>query len=342
MVPEILLYAVMTLALAVYIVLGGSDFGTGAWEALVGRRDGPRGRALLAGSIGPVWEANHVWLIFLIVTLFAGFPAAFGGLFRALWLPLLIALLGIVFRGAAFAFRHYQPVRGAGQAAWRAAFAASSVTASFFIGASAGAVASGRLGVGADGSFHGDYFAGWLTPAALAAGVLSIATNLWTSSVFLAREAARAGEPALSRAWRRRALAATLAWTALILAAMTAIGSLAPDLARKFSPLTRSLACLSLGGMLATFVFLLFRRRTAAASCVFVGVIAMALSYGVSHYPMLVPPGLTVQAARAPAAVLWTMLAVIGAGAFILVPSLLGLFWLFKISRHPAPLKPRL
>src|SRR5438552_804125 len=129
------------LGITLYAVLGGADFGAGVWEFNTALRASERERRLIERAIGPVWEANHVWLIFVIVSMFSSFPTAFVALSRALWLPLLLALVGIVFRGAAFAFRSHAVAAARQQEVWGAVFALASTAAPFFLGAAVGAVA---------------------------------------------------------------------------------------------------------------------------------------------------------------------------------------------------------
>ena len=146
--PDDLLLIVMLSALTVYALLGGADFGAGVWEFITVLRASDKERQHIYKAIGPVWEANHVWLIFVLVILMNGFPLAFAALSRALWLPLLMALCGIVFRGASFAFRSYGQESYRERKLWEAVFAIASTATPLFLGASAGAVASGKLARG--------------------------------------------------------------------------------------------------------------------------------------------------------------------------------------------------
>ena len=132
---DLILLGIVVLALTLYAVLGGADFGAGVWEFNTALQSSEQERSLIYRVIGPVWEANHVWLIFVIVAMFSAFPPAFAGICRALWLPLLLALTGIVFRGAAYAFR-VQLLDSQRQAArfGNAVFALASTAAPFFLG----------------------------------------------------------------------------------------------------------------------------------------------------------------------------------------------------------------
>src|SRR6476661_7161845 len=164
---------VLWLGVTTYAVFGGADFGAGFWDLVSGRGEqAERSRGLIAAAIGPVWEANHTWLIFDLVILWTAFPAAFAAIMSTLFVPLSLAALGIVLRGAAFAFR---PV-AAGLSARRAAgavFAASSVVTPFFLGTAAGAIAGGRVTLGAGPP---DLFGSWLNPTSILVGALAVAS----------------------------------------------------------------------------------------------------------------------------------------------------------------------
>ncbi len=140
--PEAIILVILWSALTLYLLFGGADFGVGVWEVNTALQATERDRNLLYKAIGPVWEANHVWLIFFIVVMHAAFPRAYAALGQALWVPLLIAIVGIVFRGAAYAFRSNLLGRSEQRAIWEAVFAVASTVAPFFLGAAAGAVAS--------------------------------------------------------------------------------------------------------------------------------------------------------------------------------------------------------
>jgi cytochrome d ubiquinol oxidase subunit II len=214
---------VIFVGLAAYTVLGGADFGAGLWDLSRDRAQ----RDLVARAMAPVWEANHVWLIFVVITLFTGFPGAFGALSRALVAPVSIALLGIVLRGAAFVFRQYgapdggAPVRGT--ALWGRVFAVSSLVTPFAFGTAAGALAGGTLR--ADGS--AGLWQPYLTPLPLLAGLLAVVCCAYLAAVYLSRDAERIDSPALVSRFRRRALTTGVLAGALALAALPLLRSVA-------------------------------------------------------------------------------------------------------------------
>src|SRR3954453_21187431 len=198
---------VLLLAIVCYVVLGGADFGTGLWDLTAGGADrGARPRRLIDHAIGPVWEANHTWLIFCLVLLWSGFPTAFSAIMTTLYIPLGIAALGIVLRGSGFAFRKVS-MRTAEQRLNGVAFAFSSVITPFCFGAVAGGIASGR----GPSTGSGDPVTSWLNPTSVLGGVLAVLTCSYLAALFLTADAQRAGAPDLARWARRRAIGAAVA-----------------------------------------------------------------------------------------------------------------------------------
>jgi cytochrome d ubiquinol oxidase subunit II len=332
--PEAVLLVVVWLALTLYVLLGGADFGAGIWEVNTALQARDDERALLYRAIGPVWEANHVWLIFVLVTLHAAFPPAFAALSRALWLPLLLALGGIVFRGGAFAFRTYTVGARRQQALWGALFAAASAAAPFFLGAAAGAVASGRLLVTPQGGFTGSYLDDWLSPVAIFNGFFTVGICAYLAAVYLAREARRGADAALLELWRRRALATGIWMGALSLAGLALLATELPALWHGFAARAWPLVALAVVAGVGSLLALWYRRLTAAVAAAALTVGSVIWGWGVAQYPALVPPSITLQVAKAPDAVLWAMIVGISLGMVLLVPSLWWLMVLFKGHPH--------
>src|SRR5438034_4250973 len=203
-----------------YAVFAGADFGAGVWSLLSGSGDrGRRPRELIDWALGPVWEANHVWLIFAVVVLWTGFPSAFEAVFSTLFIPLSLAALGIVLRGSGFAFQHTAR-RAGGQALAQRLFGLASVLTPFFMGTVVGAVAGGRVPVG---NAAGDAVTSWLNPLSLVIGALFVATSAYLAAVLLVSDAHRAGAPDLERYFTNRAIVAAVAAGALALAGMFAL-----------------------------------------------------------------------------------------------------------------------
>ena len=297
-----------------YAILGGADFGGGVWDLLAA---GPRRNAqrrLIATTMGPVWEANHVWLVFVLIGLFSGFPVAFGALARMLAVPLAVALLGIVLRGAAFVFRQYG---GAPADGWGRVFAIASTLAPVSLGYCAGAVAVGGTG----GAFP------------VAAGVLALACCAYLAAVFLCRESVVRGGPNrgtdLASDFRRRALGSAVVAGASAALALPVLAHDAPGLASDLVSGAPVLVALSAAGGVGSIAALAARRYRTARGFAAVAVGAMVAGWGVAQHPVLVPPALTVPQAAAPAQTLPVTLGVLIAGFAVTVPALVLLFWVF-------------
>src|SRR3954454_7026298 len=193
----------MFLGVIVYALLGGADFGSGFYDLTAGGGEGgARLRTLVDHSIGPVWEANHVWLIYILVIWWTGFPTAFAAAMSTLFIPMALALAGIVLRGATFAFRKYAATLPQARL-FGAVFAGSSLISPFFLGTVAGAIASGR--VPAEG--YGNRLDSWLNPTSLVGGCLAVASCVFLAGVFLTADASRSGDTSLADGLRGRTLA---------------------------------------------------------------------------------------------------------------------------------------
>lgn len=327
--------AILWLALTAYVVLAGADFGGGVWDLLA---TGPRAREqrrAVAEAMGPVWEANHVWLIFMIVGLFTAFPMAFGILSEALYVPFTIALIGIVLRGAAFAFRAHGREAVGEASPWGVAFGAASVVAPFFLATAVAAVASGSIQVSA-GRLISDYTAGWTTPFALVLGLFAVSMCAYLAATYLTVETE--GTP-LEGDFRRRAIAAGLVSGALALASLAVAGeagrALLIALLGRGSPL---LAVALINGPIA-LAAVWFSRPRIARVAVAAQVVFVLWAWVVGRGDYLIYPDLTINAAAAPSSTLTALLVVTAVGMVFLLPSLVLLFRVFK-SRNPAAAIP--
>ena len=315
--------AVLILGLTAYAVLGGADFGAGFWDLTAGgAQRGARVRGLVKRSMGPVWEANHVWLIFVLVILWTCFPPAFAAIMDTLYVPLFLAAVGIILRGSAFALRGEAATVGEARALG-ATFAASSVVVPFCLGAAVGAVAAGEVPVGA----AGDSIASWTGPTSLLAGTMAVATGAFLAAVFMAGDAVRSGLPDLVAAFRRRALGSGVVAGGLALGGLAVVNSDAPEL---YEGLTSDagLVCVIASGLagLATLA-LVWRGRFGAAryvAAVAVGSILVGLAAAQS--PDILPGALTLEAAAAGNGTLVATLVSVAVGLCFLVPSLVLLF----------------
>ncbi|MDQ1669739.1 MAG: cytochrome bd ubiquinol oxidase subunit [Actinomycetota bacterium] len=321
------LLGVMWVGLTAYVLFGGADFGGGLWDLTAGgARRGQASRKLIEHSIGPVWEANHVWLIFVIVMLWTGFPAVFAAVASTLYIPLTLAALGIIGRGAAFAFRKVSTELWL-QRLFGATFAVSSVLTPFFLGAVAGAIASGRVPLGIAA---GDIWRSWWNPTSVVTGLLSVAVAAYLAAVFLTRDATRHA-PALAEVFRRRALGAGVAAGALSAVGLVVLRADAPAL---FDELTHGrglvLAVFSAASGVVSLGLLAARRYVAVRVSAALAVAGVLWAWGAAQYPTLLPPEATVAEMRADAAVLDATLLVLAVGAVIVVPSLGWLYVLFQ------------
>ena len=325
-----------------YAVFGGADFGAGFWSLLAGgERRGRRPRELIDWAIGPVWEANHVWLIFVLVVLWTGFSSAFEAVFSTLFIPLSLAALGIVLRGAGFAFQHTARAHR-GQITATALFGLASLLTPFFMGTVIGAIAGGRVPVG---NATGDAVTSWLNPLSLVIGALFVATSAYLSAVFLVSDARRAGAPDLERYFSVRALAAAVICGGLAAGGLIALHSDARDV---FDGLTGDALPLVIVSLLCGVgvIVLLRRRARRGARVLAVGAVAAVIwGWGFAQHPYLLPPELTISDAAAPAATLNAILIVAGIAVLLVLPSLALLFTLVQRNlveetARPAPPDP--
>ena len=327
MTPADLLAGALLAALVLYALLGGADFGGGVWDLLA---TGPRKaeqRRLVEEAIGPIWEANHVWLILAVVLLFTGFPSAFAAMSIDLFLPLFALLAGIVLRGAAFTFRTYDRPDPAVRVRWGLVFSISSIVAPLVLGTIVGALASGRLVAATRGR---DPLA-WLAPFPLATGLLATALFAFLAACYLAVEA----EGALRDDFRRRALGAG---AAVFLSALLAAALSWREAPLVFAGLTRrgfsAPLHLATAAAAVTALWALLRRRVRLARAAAAAQAALIVAgWGASQYPYLVVPDVTLASAAAPDATIVPVLFALAAGAVLLFPALYLLFRVFKGER---------
>jgi cytochrome d ubiquinol oxidase subunit II len=313
--------------LTAYALFGGADFGGGWWDLLAGgaRRGEPQ-RLLIEHSIGPVWEANHVWLIFVLVTLWTGFPTAFAAIMSTLYVPLTLAAFGVILRGSAFAFRKSVSEVSL-KRLFGATFALSSVLTPFFLGTVAGAVASGRV---PPGNAAGDAVRSWVNPTSLLGGTMAVGVCAYLAAVYLCADARRDGHDDLAEWFRRRALV-----TAVVVGAVAFAGIfvLRADAPRLFHGLTgRALPLMAVSALagLASLVLLARRRYNVARVTSALAVTAVLWGWGAGQYPYLLEPSYTVRLAAAPASTLRPLLVTLAVAAALVVPSLALLIAMFQ------------
>ena len=325
---ELLVAGALLVSLTFYVLLGGADFGGGVWDLLARGPRAAQQRDLIADAIGPVWEANHVWLILVVVVLFTAYPSAFATISTALHIPLLLMLIGIVLRGSAFTFRTYDDRADHVQQRWGRAFAIPSMVTPVLIGVVVGAVSSGAI-PRSGGRAGVEYFFLWLAPFPLAVGIFALVLFAFLAAVYLTVEAT---EPGLQEDFRLRAIAAEIGAGVLALAVFLLSRDGAPAIYQRLAgswwtwPLQGATALLA-----ASTLWSLWSRRyrfarvTAAAQ-----VTMILLGWGLAQYPYLVRPDLTIFNAAAPETTLRLLVWALAAGAVVLIPSYWYLFRVFK------------
>jgi cytochrome bd ubiquinol oxidase subunit II len=329
--------AVLMLGLIAYAVLGGADFGAGFWDLTAGGAErGARLRGMVKRSMGPVWEANHVWLIFVLVIFWTAFPIAFGPVMETLYVPLFLAGVGIILRGAAFAVRGEAATIGEARFLG-AVFATSSVLIPFFLGTVIGAIATGQ--VPADGG--GDAWASWTGVVPLYIGVLAVVTGAYMAAVFLAADSRRAGLPDLVAAFKRRALGAAIAAGVLAVGGIFVVNADAPEL---FDGLTSGAGLVMvLGSALFGLLTLLLVARDRFSPARFTSAAAVAaiiVGWGLAQRPDFLPGELSFADAAAGDATLIALLICVAIALVILVPALTLLYRLVLSGRLDTEFRP--
>jgi cytochrome d ubiquinol oxidase subunit II len=327
---EVIIAGVMIAALIIYALLGGADYGGGVWDLLA---SGPRAsdqRRLIAKAIGPVWEANHVWLILVIVVLFTAFPPAFAAISIALHIPLTLMLIGIVLRGTTFTFRSYDSQRDDVQRRWSLLFSIASIITPVLLGTILGASASGTIRV-ENGVVVSGFFASWLAPFPIAVGFFALSLFAFIAAVYLTVEA---GNRELQEDFRKRALMAGVAVGVLALMVFVLAGTGAPTVQAGISRSWWALALHSVTAISAVGAFYtLWVRKFAVARVFAAGQVTLILmGCALAQFPNLIEPDITIYTAAAPRITLELLSIALGAGVVVLFPSYYYLFRVFKSS----------
>jgi len=316
---------ILLVVLTLYAILAGADFGGGLWDLLAGGDSTGRApRRLIDDTITPVWESNHVWLIFALVILWTAFPRAFAAVMTACALPLWLAVLGIVLRGTGFAFRkEVEGIRW--QRLLGATFAFSSLLTPFFMGTVVGAVAAGRVALHAEHST----LTVWTSPTSILVGCLFVAVCAYEASVFLISEAANREDRRLERYFRHRAVIAGTVAGALSLATLFELRSSDALLYHRLTGRALPLVVLAGACGVAVIVLVLAGRSRGLRVLSGAGAAAVIWGWGVAQYPTLLPgTGLTLSDGSAPHATFVTLAAVFILALVLVVPGFLLLFWL--------------
>jgi cytochrome d ubiquinol oxidase subunit II len=323
MLPD-LAAGLVVLGLTAYLVLGGADFGAGFWDLTAGdARRGARVRGMIKFAISPVWEANHVWLIFVFVVFWTAFPVAFGSVASTLYVPLFAAAVGIILRGSAFALRG-EAATIAEARALGAVFALSSVLVPFFLGAAVGGIASGRVPVG---NASGDALTSWWNPTSVLVGALTVAVSAHLAAVFLAADSLRAGQPDMVRAFRARALGSGVVAGGLAIGGLIVVRD---DVRSLYDGLTSGGGLvLVLASALAGLVTLVLEWRSRFDWARYTAAVAagsIVAAWAVAQQPHLLPGEITLDEAAASDPTLVALLISVAVGMIVLLPSLRYLF----------------
>jgi cytochrome d ubiquinol oxidase subunit II len=328
---EVTILLAIGAGLTLYVLLGGADFGGGVWDLLARGPASDHERSLIAAAIGPVWESNHVWLIFVVTALFAAFPTAFAALGVALYLPFGIAIAGIVMRGAAFAFRAYGEPDTGWQRAWTRVFGIASLVTPVVLGMCAAAIASGRIRIHGD-TVSADLIGAWTGPLSWVAGLLSLAMCSYLAATYLTVEALQRGDAELEARFRRRAVVSGVATGAIAAVGLLVMRADAPVLWNGMVEDGWPFIVLSaIGGLVALGATVRGKERVARIGAA-VAVASVVAGWGVAQWPYLIVPDLTASEAAAPASSLRPIALGFAIGAVLLVPSLLLLFRVFKAA----------
>jgi cytochrome d ubiquinol oxidase subunit II len=328
-------------ALTAYVLFGGADYGGGVWDLLASGPRREQQRDLIAHAIGPIWEANHVWLILIVVLLFTCFPPAFAQLTTALHIPITLLLIGIVLRGSAFTFRAYDTTHSVVQERWGMLFAIASALAPVLLGVIVGAIASDGVGNAAATlgesrvEFVPVFVTPWLNAFTVSLGLMTLALVAFLAATYLTVEAA--GDRALQDDFRRRAIIAALVLPVTAYGTLLAAESLAPRVRRMLLHSSAAVP-IHLAAMIAglSAVIALWARRFRLARLAAGALVTLILwGWMFAQFPFLIPPTLTIFDAAAPTATLRAFVTAIAVGAVVLIPSLWYLYAVFRRSHHP-------
>ena len=326
---------VIVVALNAYVLFAGADFGGGVWDLFASGPRREKQRELIAHAIGPIWEANHEWLIVVVVMLFVCFPPAFAAFGTILHIPLSAMLVGIVLRGSAFVFRAYSYGPRSEQRRWGRVFAISSLITPIVLGMCVGALVSDEIGNAlgniddANASFADTYVRPWLHGFSIAVGLMTLTLFSFLAAVYLTIEAGQDTE--LQEDFRKRALAAAAASMLAALIALV-VGADTSGVMARFVSFGWTLAVLVASIISAVVAIVCLTRRQYRLARIAAGAWVTLVLWGwaLAQFPAMIPPGLTIDGAAAPRATIVATLAVLVGGGVVLIPSLWYLLRVFK------------
>jgi cytochrome d ubiquinol oxidase subunit II len=336
---ELIAAGAMVVSLTFYALLGGADYGGGLWDLFALGARAPAQRQLIAAAIGPVWEANHVWLILVVVILFTAFPVAFSVIATALHIPLTLLLIGIVLRGSAFTFRSYDVERDDVQRRWGYIFSVASIATPVLLGITVGSLSSGAIRV-ENGIVVSGFVGPWLALFPFAVGFFALALFAFLAAVYLTLET---DEAELREDFRRRALVSGVAVGLLALTVFLLSERSAPKVRAGLSESIWAVPLHLLTAVCAVGAFWTLWRRSYKWARLFAALQVSLILWGwaLAQFPDIVVPDITIMSAAAPRATLRLMLAALAVGALLLFPSFYYLFRVFKGGTAFAPLEGR-
>ena len=309
---------VLFIGVTAYAIFGGADFGAGFWDLTAGGTErGGRPREVIDRSIGPVWEANHVWLIFCFVVLWTCFPEAYASITLTLFVPLTIAAFGIVLRGASFAFRK-AVLRTRDRRRFGAVFAASSVLVPYCMGTVAGAIASGRVPAGGKA---GDPWSSWVNPTSILGGVLAVCVVAYLAAVYLVWDARRLSDDGMVEYFRTRAFAAGLVAGVVALVGVFVLNADAEYLFDGLTSRALPVVLLSAAGGVTSLVLLRQSNHRGARVAAVVAVASVVVAWGVAQWDYVLPESLTVAEAAAPSGTITAVLVATGLAILLIFPA---------------------
>jgi cytochrome d ubiquinol oxidase subunit II len=323
---------ILLVVVTAYAIFGGADFGAGFWDLVAGgSKRGRRPRTIIDQSIGPVWEANHVWLIFALVVLWTGFPEAFASIMMTLFVPFTLAAFGVVLRGSSFAFRH-SVTSLKERRAFGAIFATSSVLVPFCLGAAAGAIASGRV---PGGGVAGDPWSSWTTPTSILGGVLAVCVVAYLAAVYLVYDARRLADGDMVEYFRRRALGAAVVAGGVAFAGIFVLRADAPYLFDGLMSRALPLVAVSAIAGTTSLALLIGHAHRGARMAAIVAVAALIVGWGVAQWDYLLPETLTVAEGAAPSGTIMALIVATVAAAIFVFPAIGLLFVLDQRGALP-------
>jgi cytochrome d ubiquinol oxidase subunit II len=319
---------IILIALMIYALSGGADFGAGMWDLFASGKSARKQREVIADTIAPIWEANHVWLILVVVLLFTIFPSAFAAMMIDLHIPLTIVLIGIVLRGSAFVFRKYGVQKPEDHQLWSTIFGVSSLVTPFFLGIVLGAVSTGDIRV-EEGVTRIDLIGSWLTPYALLCGLFAQTIFAFLAAAYLADD--HREDVDLRAVFRSRALLSGLMVYPLALVLFFVAKDGAPNIYHELTDTWGLVLIVATGAVTSITVLSLWQDRPRIARLGAMAQVSLILlGWGIAQYPYMIYPDLTISGTAGPDVTLELVLVALIVGFIVLIPSLFYLFYIFR------------